>query len=64
MSENLASDPASGLPMGKAGMVTIKLESELPRFKENLNLVSSVSLLMTSSTALTNEGLFELSALR
>ena len=41
-------------------MVTSKLESELASFKENLNQVSSVSLLMTSSTALANEGLFEL----
>ena len=41
-------------------MVTIRYESELACFKENLNQVSSVSLLMTSSTALANEGLFEL----
>ena len=41
-------------------MVTIKFESELATFKENLNQVSSVSLLMTSSTALVNKGLFEL----
>ena len=43
-----------------AGMVTIKFESELASFQENLNQVSSVSLLMTSSPALANEGLFEL----
>merc|ERR1711951_191978 len=42
------------------GMVTIKLESELASFKEDLNQVSSVSLLMTSSPALANVGLFEL----
>ena len=42
------------------GMVTIKFQSESPSFKENLNQVSSVSLLMTSSPALANEGLFEL----
>ena len=41
-------------------MVTIKLESELPGFEENLDQVSSISLLMTASTALANEGLFEL----
>ena len=41
-------------------MVTIKFESELASFEENLNQVSSVSLLMTSSPALANEGLFEL----
>ena len=41
-------------------MVTNRFESELASFKENLNQVSSVSLLMTSSTALANEGLFEL----
>ena len=40
----------------QAGMVTIKFESELASFQENLNQVSSVSLLMTSSTALANEG--------
>ena len=45
---------------GEAGMVTIRYESELACFKENLNQVSSVSLLMTSSPALANEGLFEL----
>ena len=43
-----------------AGIVTIKSLSELPSFKENTNQVLSVSLLMTSSTALANEGLFEL----
>ena len=41
-------------------MVTIKFESELASFQENLNQVSSVSLLTTSLTALANEGLFEL----
>ena len=41
-------------------MVTIKFQSESPSFKKNLNQVSSVSLLMTSSLALANEGLFEL----
>ena len=40
------------LPWAKAGMVTIKFESELASFQENLNQVSSVSLLMTASTAL------------
>ena len=40
----------------KAGMVTIRFESELASFQENLNQVSSVSLLMTASTALANEG--------
>ena len=51
-----------GFPAGaaKLAMVTIKFESELASFKENLNQVSSVSLLMTSSPALANEGLFEL----
>ena len=44
----------------KPGRVTTKFQSELPSFKENLKQVSSVSLLMTSSTALANEGLFEL----
>ena len=44
----------------QAGMVTIKFESELASFQENLNQVSSVSLLMTSSPALAYEGLFEL----
>ena len=39
------------------GMATIKFLSELPSLKENLNQVSSVSLLMTSLTALANEGL-------
>ena len=43
-----------------SGMVTIKFRSESPSFKENFNQVSSVSLLMTSSTALANKGLFEL----
>ena len=42
-----------------AGMVTIKFLSESPTFKENLNQASSISLLMTSSTALANEGLFQ-----
>ena len=41
-------------------MVTIRYESELACFKENLNQVLSVSLLMTSSTVLANVGLFEL----
>ena len=41
-------------------MVTIKFKSELASFQENSNQVSSVSLLMTSSTALANKGLFEL----
>ena len=40
-------------------MVTIKLESEMASFKENLNQVSSVSMLMTASPALAI-GLFEL----
>ena len=48
------------MPAGIPGMVTIKFESESPSFKDNLNQVSSVSLLMTASTGLTNEGLFEL----
>ena len=48
------------LPWAKAGMVTIKFVSELASFQENLNQVSSVSLLMASSPALANEGLFEL----
>ena len=43
---------------GQSGMVTIKFKSESPTFKENLNQVSSVSLLMTSSTGLANQGLF------
>ena len=43
-----------------AGMVTITFQSELPSWKENLNQVSSVSLLVTSSTAFANKGLFEL----
>ena len=43
-----------------AGMVTIRFQSESPSFKENSNQVSSVSLVMTSLTALTNEGFFEL----
>ena len=42
------------------GMVTIKFESGLASFQESLNQVSSVSLLMTSSPSLANEGLFEL----
>ena len=41
-------------------MVTIKFQSESPTFKENLNQVASISLLITSSTALANKGLFEL----
>ena len=41
-------------------MVTIKFDSELANFKENLNQVLSVSLLMTASTTLANEGLLEL----
>ena len=45
---------------GRPGMVTIRFESELASFKENLSQVSSVSLLMTASTALANKGLFEL----
>ena len=40
-------------------MVTIKFLSESPTFKENLNQVLSVFLLMTASRALANEGLFE-----
>ena len=36
-------------------MVTIKFLSESPSFKKKLNQVSSVSLLMTSLTALDNE---------
>ena len=43
-----------------AAMVTIMFETESPSFLENLNQVSSVFLLMTSLTALANEGLFEL----
>ena len=43
-----------------AGMVTIEFLSESPTFKENLNQISSVSLLKTTSTALTSKGLFEL----
>ena len=41
-------------------MVTIRFESELASFKGKLDQVSSVSLLMTASTALGNEGLFQL----
>ena len=40
------------------GMVTIEFWSELPTFNARLEL--SVSLLMASSTALANEGLFDL----
>ena len=43
-----------------AGMVTVKFKSDLTSLMENLNQVTAVSLLMTSSTALANEGLFEL----
>ena len=49
---------------GGPGMVTIKFQSELPTFKENLNQVTSVSLLMTSSRTLANEELFELTLVR
>ena len=55
-----ATPPARPCPCRHPGMVTIKFESELASFQENLNQVSSVSLLMTSSPALANEGLFEL----
>ena len=41
-----------------AGRVTIKFGSELPSFNENLNQVMVVSLLVTYSTALANEGAF------
>ena len=41
-----------------SGMVTIKFYSESPSFKENLNQVLFVSLLMISLTALSKEGLF------
>ena len=48
-------------PLGdQAGMVTTKFQSESPTFKNDLNQVSSKSFLMTSSTALANKGLFEL----
>ena len=56
---SIDSHPASQL-VSRAGMVTIRFESELASFEENLNKVSSVSLLMTASTALAKEGLFEL----
>ena len=42
---------------GKTRLVTIKFKSESPSFEETLNQVSSVFLLMTSLTALANEGL-------
>ena len=42
------------------GMVTITIQIESPSFKENLNQGLSVSLVMTASVALANEGLFEL----
>ena len=60
MAEDPDEDRTSGSARTAAGMVTIRFESELASFKENLSQVSSVSLLMTSSTALANEGLFEL----
>ena len=44
----------------ETGIVTIKFQSEVPSFKENLYQVSAVSLLMTFSTALANVGPFEL----
>ena len=47
-------------PAATAGMVTITIQIELPSYKKNLNQVLSVSLLMTSSTALGNEELYEL----
>ena len=46
-----------------AGMTTFKFLRELQIFRENLNNLSSVYLLMTSSTALPNEGLFDLTLL-
>ena len=44
-----------------SGPGTIKFSHELSSFKENWNQVLCVSLLMTSSTALANKWLFELS---
>ena len=41
-------------------MATITFQSESPSFKENLNQVSAVSLLITSLMTLANKGLFEL----
>ena len=51
---------APGCAWRGAGMVTIKFESELPSFKEDLNQVSSDFLLMTSTMVLANKGLYEL----
>ena len=53
-------EAASSTAGAAEGMITIKYLSELPSFKVNVNQVSSISLPMTSSMALANEGLCEL----
>ena len=58
--EAVAAEEDVGAPGVSAGMVTIKFKVSWQVLTNNLNQVSSVSLLMTSSTALANEGLFEL----